>query len=319
MSVDTKQSRFVLNYITGIVDASPVLAAMAENRTADMLSLINGVDIVVRAASWRSSRGQTCLACILDEVAYFYAEDGRAVVTDEAIISALRPSLSTLGGPLIMISSPYAKRGELYETYKRNYGPNGDPLLLCAKASSLQLNPSLNPKVVARAYERDPVAASAEFGGEFRSDLESFIPREAVEACVSPGVFERQYIAGIRYVAFCDPAGGSGGDSMTMAIAHFEKDKGSVLDAIREITSPFSPTTATARFAQTLKLYGLTRVTGDRYAGDWPSEEFAKNGITYVPSELNRSEIYGELLPLLNSGSCDLLDDRKTIDQICFA
>jgi hypothetical protein len=317
ISVDQRQARLVLNYIIGIVDAVPMLAAMVESRTADMLSLSNGVDIVVRAASWRSTRGPTYLAVIADEIAYFYSDDGRSVVTDSEILNALRPGLATLGGQLFMISSPYAKRGELYDTYKRNFGPNGDPLILVAKASSRALNPSLSQKVVDRAYELDPVAASAEFGGEFRSDLESFISREAVEACVTPRVFERAPISGIKFFAGVDAAGGSGGDSMTLGIAHFEKDKGAVLDCVREVLSPFSPAAATTQFASVLKYYGLHKVTGDRYAGDWPAEEFQKNGITYVPSELNRSEIYGEMLPLLNSGRIDLLDDRKLIDQIC--
>jgi hypothetical protein len=42
-------------------------------------------------------------------------------------------------------------------------------------------------------------------------------------------------------------------------------------------------------------------VQGDRYAGEWPPEQFSRNGIAYEPSELTKSEIYGELLPLLNS------------------
>ena len=42
-------------------------------------------------------------------------------------------------------------------------------------------------------------------------------------------------------------------------------------------------------------------MTGDRYGGEWPRERFRAAGITYKPSERSRSEIYVELLPLLNS------------------
>ena len=45
-------------------------------------------------------------------------------------------------------------------------------------------------------------------------------------------------------------------------------------------------------------------------------EQFRKLGIGYDPSERNRSEIYGELLPLINSRRVDLLDDKRTIAQL---
>ena len=34
-------------------------------------------------------------------------------------------------------------------------------------------------------------------------------------------------------------------------------------------------------FAALLKSYGISRVTGDAYAGEWPRERFASHGITY--------------------------------------
>jgi hypothetical protein len=39
------------------------------------------------------------------------------------ILRAVRPTLLTTHGPLIAISSPYARRGELWTTFKRDYGP----------------------------------------------------------------------------------------------------------------------------------------------------------------------------------------------------
>jgi hypothetical protein len=46
-------------------------------------------------------------------------------------------------------------------------------------------------------------------------------------------------------VAFCDPAGGSGGDSFTLAIAHRDENNVGILDRAVEIRPPFSPDTAT--------------------------------------------------------------------------
>jgi hypothetical protein len=49
------------------------------------------------------------------------------------------------------------------------------------------LIPAFPQSVVDRALERDAAAASAEYLAQFRSDLEVFISREAVEACVARG------------------------------------------------------------------------------------------------------------------------------------
>ena len=50
------------------------------------------------------------------------------------------------------------------------------------------------------------------------------------------------------------------------------------------------------------------KATGDRYGGLWPAEQLAKFGISYEPSPLTKSELYGALLRLLNSRRIELLD-----------
>ena len=73
------------------------------------------------------------------------------------------------------------------------------------------MNPSLSQRVVDRAYEEDPEAASAEYGAEFRGDLAIFVSRDAIEACVATGVLVRAPIEGVTYFGFVDPSGGSSG------------------------------------------------------------------------------------------------------------
>ena len=55
---------------------------------------------------------------------------------------------------------------------------------------------------------------------------------------------------------------------------------------------------------------------GDRYGGEWPRERFARHGISYRPSEQTKSELYGRLLPMLNSGQVELLDNRRLLSQL---
>ena len=65
----------------------------------------------------------------------------------------------------------------------------------------------------------DPASAAAEYGAEFRTDVESFVSRKVINAATIVGRFELPYVATEHYIAFVDPSGGSA-DSMTMAIAH---------------------------------------------------------------------------------------------------
>jgi hypothetical protein len=92
------------------------------------------------------------------------------------------------------------------------------------------MNPSVPQSFIDEQYADDPASAAAEYGGEFRSDIESFISREAVEAVTPRGRLELMPAAGVTYFGFVDPSGGSG-DSMTMAIAHLDRDL-AVLDLV---------------------------------------------------------------------------------------
>lgn len=102
-----------------------------------------------------------------------------------------------------------------------------------------------------------------------------------------------------------------------LAIEHRGHDGRRVLDCVRERKPPFSPASVVAEFAETVKAYGCFSVTGDRYAGEWPRERFRDQDIEYQLAEHVRSDLYRDLLPLLNSGQVELLDHPRLIGQIC--
>ena len=277
----------------GILASVPMLAKLIAGNTAEIIALSNGIEIEVRTASFRNVRGVTAVAVVGDEAAFWFSEDSGSTNCDTDILNALRPALASTGGLLVVISSPYARR-ELLRFAETT---------LVAQGASRDFNPSLPQKVVDRAMERDAAAASAEYGGLFRSDLEAFVSLEVVEACIAPGVFERGPVPGVRFSAFCDPSGGSA-DSMTLAIVHSEgaEQQRVILDAVREVRPPFSPD------ANVLRSYGIREVRGDRYAGLWPTDRFKAHDITYLPAERPKSDLYQSVLPLLNSRRVELLD-----------
>jgi len=313
LAADRRQARTVFRYITGLIDGVPMLARMVESRTAEAIHLNNRISIEVHTASFRAVRGYTLIGVIADEIAFWRSDE--SANPDAEVIAALRPGMSTVPGALLLgISSPYSRRGVLWEAHRKHYGQDDSDVLVW-QADSASMNPTIDPAVIARAYEEDESSASAEYGAQFRRDIESFVAREAVDAVVVPERLELPPVEGVSYVGFCDPSGGSS-DSMTLAIAH--KENGSaVLDAIREVRPPFSPEVVVSDFAETLKRYRVSQVRGDRYGAEWVAEQFRKVGITYRPAEKAKSDIYREFLPAINSQTVELLDHPKLIAQLC--
>lgn len=309
---DRRQARVVFRYIAAFLHASPALDRLIERRTKDTLDLSNQVSIEVQTASFRTTRGYTVVAAVLDELAFWPTED--AAEPDTEILNALRPAMATVPGALLVaISSPYAKRGELWNAYEEHYGKDSSGVLVW-QADTRTMNPTVDAAVISRAYVDDPVVAAAEWGAEFRSDIESFVPRELLPAVVATGQVELPPSLALTYVGFVDPSGGSS-DSMTLAIAHNEVT-GARLDLLRETKPPFSPEAVVTDFAAVLKRYRVTRVTGDRYAGEWCAEAFRRHGIQYRTSDKTKSEIYAAFLPLLTSKRATLLDHPRLISQL---
>jgi hypothetical protein len=308
IAADRQQARVVFRYIVGLLNAVPMLRALVVRQTANAIELRGDVVIEVHTCSYRSTRGYSFAVVICDETAFWRSEDSAS--PDVEVLNAVRPGLTTLpGSMLIAISSPYSRRGALWQAFRQHYGKDGDPVLVW-KADTRSMNPTVSADVVEQALAEDEPAARAEWLAEFRSDLEAFVSREAIEACTVPGRVGLPPTNGNWYFGFCDPSGG-GGDAFTLAISHQEDRNGSrvaVLDYLVERRPPFSPDAVVEEYAQALKAYRLSRVVADHYAGRWVVDAFGKHGISCEQNAEPKSVLYGNLLPLLNSGRCELLD-----------
>lgn len=312
VAVSKDQAKLIRSYAEAILASRPAFQRRIKATDAESITLTNGIAIQCVANSFRSIRGPTVVCAIFEEVAFWYSDD--SANPDKEVLRAVRPSMLTVPGSLLLgISSPYAKRGLLYERHRAHFGRDGSRVLVW-QANTQVMNPGVDREVIAQAYRDDPVAAAAEYGAEFRNDLEAFISREALDAVVARGVRERAPLRDTSYVGFVDPSGGSA-DAMTLAIAHRDADV-AVLDCLREVRPPFSPESVVGEFADTLAQYRVKFVTGDRYAGEWPREQFRKRGIEYRPAARTKSELYIELLPPVNSGRVDLLDDDRLTNQL---
>lgn len=309
---DRKQARTILRYIRALLTQVPMLQRMITRETAEAFDLDNRVSIEVGTASFRSTRGYTIIAALCDELAFW--SDENSTEPDYEVLTAIRPGMSTIPNAMLLCaSSPYARRGALWDAHRRHFAKDGDPILVW-QAPTRTMNATVPQAVIDDAMERDPASAAAEYMAQFRTDVEAFVTREAVEACLSLGVRERPRIGGITYRAFIDPSGGSS-DSMTVAIGHREGNQ-SILDALRERKPPFSPDDVVTEFAGALKSYGVHKVTGDRFGGEWCREPFRKQGIQYDLASKPKSDLYRDLLPSINSKRVDLLDHDRLVAQL---
>jgi hypothetical protein len=293
---DRRSARVILDYVKAFLLESPMLADLIEGETQESVILRGRISIEVHTASFRSIRGRTVVCGICDELAY-WREEGTAN-PDIEILNALRPAMSTVpGAKLLCASSPFARRGALWGAYETHFGQE-DAAPLVWQATTRQMNPTVRQSVIDKRMAEDEPSARAEYLAEFRRELEAFVKIETVAECT--GTYTaRPFDSAHKYYGFVDPSGGSE-DAFTLAISHREGDS-IYVDAVFAKHPPFSPTNVAEEFARLLQTYRIGYITGDRYGGEFPRELFRRHGVEYRISPKTKSELYQNLLPLLNS------------------
>ncbi len=311
IACDRRQARQLMNYCDGLIADSPMIAAEVSGRTQETISFAHRVNLEVHTTSFRSTRGYSYAAVILDEMAFF--RDDLSANPDVELVRAVRPGLANLGGRLLGLSSPHSRRGHLYNMWQQHYGRQSDVLVI--QAGGPTLNPTINAAVIDRARAEDPVAARSEWDAQFREDISQYLTDELIEAAM-PGRLKRG--PRLSSVAFVDMSGGVS-DSAALGIAHSETVDGVVqvrVDHLEVVPAPHKPSEVAEGFAGTLKRLGLSRVTGDRYAAGWCAGAFEQHGIQYESAELDKSAIYGEVLPLFSEQRVEIPDDQRLISEL---
>jgi len=309
---DKNQAGIIKKYISGILHGNNLLKSKIQNETKEEIELAGGVGIAVRTCSYRTLRGYTLLAAILEELAFYRSED--SANPDREILAAVRPALATIPESILLgISTPYSRSGVLWEMFKNYFGKPGGPFIWTAPTRTM--NPTIGAGLIEAALAEDPQAARAEWEAVWRDDIAAFISADVVDAVTIPGRFELPKISGIHYFGFIDPSGGRQ-DSFTLGISHRESQGRVILDVIRERHPPFQPKAVVAEFGEVLKSFGISEVQADRYAGEWVLEAFREQGISVKASEMTASEIYLNFLPIVSNGSVELLDNKRLRDQL---
>jgi len=308
LAQDKRAARVAYRYVLAKLQGAPQLKQLITAVRSEEIQLANRITILILPCSWRAPRGFSIPVCALDEFGFFRVE---GINVDKEICDSIRPAQATFPRAKFMkCSTPYAKTGELY----RDYATRHQRLeLLCFHAESKQMNPTLSDTFLESERLRDPDFYDREYLALFSDSIQSAFTREAVEACICPGRFELPPDEKRRYLGCVDPSGG-GPDEFSLSIAHLEK-RAIVQDCIRGWRAK-QPQSVVDECTRLLKAYGISMVVGDRYSGTWVRSAFGERGIRYHVSEHTASEAFLELLPVVNQGSIELLDDRMQTAQL---
>lgn len=315
VAVTKDQARQVRSYCEAILRSASDLAPLIATTDAESITLANGIIIQCATNSFRSIRGPAVVCAIFEELAFWRSDE--SANPDKEILRAVRPAMLTTkkhGALLIGISSPYAKRGLLYEKHRDHFGHDDSRVLVWQAATEI-MHPTVDREEIEAAYRDDPTAAAAEYGAEFRDDLQSFLDADLVQRLTRANPLELPPRPGIKYMGFVDPSGGRG-DSFTIGIAHREPDGRAILDLVRATKPPFDPAAVVGDYAALLRQYRIDSVTGDAYSGEWVVAAFKEEKITYKTSPIPKSAIYLETLPLFTRGEIELPDLRPLLVEL---
>jgi len=298
-----KQAKIVFGYIRAFIRNYKRDMIIREGE--EFIELSNNVTILIQACSSRGLRGFSTASIILDELAFFTSKDSGNPT--EEVLKALSPTLLP-NAKLFGISTPFGRWGYLFKIFSKAYG-KPDKQVLVWRAPTKAMNPVYDMDRAGRMEALGLAGGGAtEYEAFFREDVELFLPEAVLDSIIDIGTFIRLHKRGVRYFGFVDPSGGDGQDSMTMAIAHREEQT-VILDLVAEKEPPYDVKKVTKKFSERFKSYNISRIRGDKFAGDWPAAEFRLNGIHYEKCPSSKSRLYQEFGGIARLGQVKLLDD----------
>ena len=311
LGADKKQAAILRRYCQGLLQ-TPLLAREVVRATGEVTEFRNGSTLEIATNDPRLVRGRSAIAVLGSECCYWRTDEYNAA-SDEEVVSAAVPSMAMCpdGGLMLLGSSVFRKVGYMYRQYRRLHG-NADSDDICWFAPSTTMNSRLPQSVIDAALALDKSKASAEFMNIWREDIADFMPLDVIEATTDWGVTEREPVPGVFYFAFADPAGGTGRDSFTLAIAHLDVKTGViVIDAIRERQPRFVTADVIRDYIALLRTYRIDTIMSDDYGGGHYADEWRRGGMKFRDCPLKKSDIYVAALALLEAKRGLVLDYSK--------
>jgi hypothetical protein len=318
MAQNVRAANVVAGYIRGKIERSPILSQHVVASRALELDLDNRITIAIHPSSFRAIRGLSVVTAILDEVAFWYTEVEYSN-PDVEVVRAVRPAMATFpSAKLILVSSPYAKAGVLYDMWQARHE---DREVLVWHAPTALMNPTVEAAFLAREEKREPEVYRREYLAEFTDAVSSFIPGDAIESCIVSGRTEvPPNIHDCRYKAAIDAA--FRGDAFTFCVSHRIEDR-VVIDVLvgwqgtRE--HPVRLADILPQIKSIATRYGIYFVVGDQYGAEPLKHAFSAVGLGLeeVPfTQSSKADVLGNLRSLIVNGQIELPDHPQLIKEL---
>lgn len=313
--------RQALRYIKGAVRSLPGLAQAVVDDNSDLLSLrrtggrVVRIEVAAAKVGGEAGRGLSLVGALMDEASFFRDED--YAVNDVEVWRAIKARVLP-GGQAILSSTPWARSGLLYDTYKAQWGSPATFLVAHAATRTMRTAPEILEMVAAEEHD-DPDNARREFGAEFLGlDAATFFPDDMlarlVDSSLELGEVPRggdEVIAGADF--------GFKRNSSALAVLHRRGERYVVAELIEirpEDDEPLKPSEVCAQFAAILKRHRCSLVMADQHYLESVREHLDVAGIGILSAPGRVDEVYVRARDRMREGRLVLPQHRRLLAQL---
>lgn len=303
LSIDKDRAGQAFSHVRNNVMAAPKLRRLliGEPKAESlMLRHPTGRPIEV-AVSAMSKAGATLVArwlagAVFDEAPRMVGSDDGEKSLDEAMAASAGRILQ--GGQTLLIGSPWAPFGPVYELVQKHFG-NPTAQVVVVRAPGPDMNPVYwTDERCEKLKLLNPQAYRTDVLGEFTDPEEAMFSSEEIELCTRAGPERVPFEKGHNYVAAMDPA--TRGNAWTLVI--LECQGASILGGFQtryrvvharqwqgNRASPLSPAAILGEVAADVHSYGLDQVWTDQYAIDALNDLAAPKQLGLLAHDWNAS------------------------------
>jgi hypothetical protein len=320
---DMRLARQALSYVKGACRMRKQLSALVVAETADSITLrrpeggVVAIECLPATAGGGAVRGRSLVGALLDEAAFF--RDDSYKVNDAEIFKAVHPRMLP-GAQLVIASTPWVKKGLLYELYRGNYGKHQTAVAAHAPTLLLRDVP-LTREIVERERQLDPDNARREFDAEFMDlDAQAFFDSRAIERSVDP-----KLVLPLSYDPDACTAVGSDfafrhDSSALVAVA---RDRAlyrvaNVLE-LRPTEGPLVPSAVVGVFARIARGYQCEGVVADSHYRESISEHLDQHDLLLFSAPegvTGKNSTFTKFRTLLHGGKFRLPEHTRLIRQL---
>lgn len=316
---DLRVSKDVKRAAEALLLGSPLLKNEIEEIFTSEIQLRNGISLTCYPATWRSTRGLTCPAALLDELAFVTIEGA----SDVELVRQVRPTMIRFGETrrLIKLTTPWVKGGLVYDEFSHR---DERPDLLVWQASTAFMTTRVSAELLEKERAADPTYFAREYGAEFTDDTEASLPGADIDFAIRKGVREVPFSEPLKgqYFAAIDASSLTGRDRFVFGIAHRavrgNAGAGPSVDLFRGWTRS-SVSEVCDEVAALAKSYGIRTITADQHGYHFLRELMKQRGIELEQLAFtvrSKPEIFIDLKVALAQGRVQLLDHAESVREL---